>query len=256
MIATASGEDISESAKFNGASVLVVDDNPQNVELLLETLDDEGFEVRAASSGPIALNEAKNAPPDLILLDIMMPGMDGYEVCQALKADERLQQIPVIFVTSLTDSTEKVKAFAAGGVDYVTKPIDLDEVVARVRCHLTISKDRDQLESAKQALEAAMLAQATRLQRYEPVSADMPSAHAVNDVGEDMQLTERERECLYFLARGHRNDRIAEKMDITVPTVNFHVANARKKLNSATREQALAVAVSLNLVSPHASEGD
>ena len=89
-------EDISESAKFNGASVLVVDDNPQNVELLLETLDDEGFEVRAASSGPIALNEAKNAPPDpdLILLDIMMPGMDGYEVCQALKADERLQQIP------------------------------------------------------------------------------------------------------------------------------------------------------------------
>ena len=74
--------------------MLVVDDNPQNVELLLETLDDEGFEVRAASSGPIALNEAKNAPPDLILLDIMMPGMDGYEVCQALKADERLQQIP------------------------------------------------------------------------------------------------------------------------------------------------------------------
>lgn len=110
--------------------LLVVDDTLANLRLLMDMLQDLGYKVRGTRDGPSALNAAFTIPPDLILLDINMPGMDGYEVCQQLKADHRTREIPVLFLSALDDITDKVKAFSMGGADYITKPFQLEEVVA------------------------------------------------------------------------------------------------------------------------------
>ncbi|MDO8803120.1 MAG: response regulator, partial [Elusimicrobiota bacterium] len=102
--------------------------------------------VRAAFSGEMALQAARNDPPDLILLDINMPEMNGYEVCRQLKADERLKDIPVIFLSALTETMDKVKAFGLGGVDYITKPFQFEEVEARVETHLELRRQKSQLQ--------------------------------------------------------------------------------------------------------------
>ena len=118
-------------------SILIVDDTPANLELLFGIFA-QGYEARPVTSGKHALAAAKVDPPDLILLDIKMPEMDGFEVCQRLKADEALKDIPVIFITALADTEDKLRAFSMGGVDYVTKPFQVDEILARVKTHLMI----------------------------------------------------------------------------------------------------------------------
>ncbi len=114
------------------ADILVVDDIPENLRLLAGILADRGYRIRPARDGFQALSIAQNIPIDLILLDIMMPGMSGYEVCQKLKADEVTRDIPVIFISAINEVLDKVKAFAVGGVDYITKPFQAEEVLARV----------------------------------------------------------------------------------------------------------------------------
>ena len=118
------------------ANILIVDDTPDNLRLLSQVLTQNGYKVRAVSSGEQALVAVDVAPPDLVLLDIMMPGIDGYAVCKHLKAQARTKEIPVIFISALDQPINRVKAFAAGGVDYVTKPFQYDEVLARVRTHV------------------------------------------------------------------------------------------------------------------------
>lgn len=120
--------------------VLAVDDKPQNLQFLgkLLSLSDQGYEVGLAQNGQQALNFVKKDQPDLILLDIMMPDMDGYEVCRLLKADFSTRHIPVIFLTAKTDSKDIVKGFEVGGVDYVTKPFNSAELLARIKNHLEI----------------------------------------------------------------------------------------------------------------------
>ena len=120
------------------SNILVVDDNPDNLRLLMGILSESGYEVRPASDGEFALRSAWSSPPDLILLDIKMPDMDGYAVCERLKADERTRDIPVIFISALNEVIDKVKGFALGGVDYITKPFQAEEVLARVQTHLTL----------------------------------------------------------------------------------------------------------------------
>ncbi len=127
-------------------NVLMVDDTPANLELLTVMLRVRGYKVRAAVSGKLALQAARNNPPDLILLDINMPGMNGYEVCAELKADERLKDIPVIFLSALSETMDKVKAFGAGGVDYITKPFQFEEVEARVETQLELRKQKRRLQ--------------------------------------------------------------------------------------------------------------
>lgn len=122
------------------ASILVVDDTPANLQLLAGMLKDRGYKVRPAPSGELALRAARSDPPDLILLDVSMPGMDGYEVCKRLKADDQLKGIPVVFVSGLTEQLDKVKAFATGGVDYLTKPFQMEELHARVETHLNLRR--------------------------------------------------------------------------------------------------------------------
>lgn len=122
------------------ASVLVVDDIQANLRLLIDFLRSEDYTVRLAPSGALALKAVAHQAPDLILLDIDMPDMDGYEVCRRLKAQETSREIPVIFVSALNETMDKVKAFEVGGVDYVTKPFQFDEVKARVETHLKLRR--------------------------------------------------------------------------------------------------------------------
>ncbi|WP_293338920.1 response regulator [Microcoleus sp. CAWBG58] len=119
-------------------NILVVDDTPANLRLLAGILNGKGYKVRPVPSGELALSAAQGMPPDLILLDIMMPEMNGYEVCEKIKADERTRDIPVIFISAINDVLDKVKAFAVGGVDYITKPFQMEEVLVRVETHLAM----------------------------------------------------------------------------------------------------------------------
>ena len=125
---------------------MIVEDSPETRQLLLKVLNQRGFSARAVGSGELALRTALQTPPDLILLDIDLPDMNGYEVCERLKANDRLRPIPVIFISGLDGELDKVKAFSAGGVDYVTKPFHLGELEARVRTHLALRHQTRQLQ--------------------------------------------------------------------------------------------------------------
>jgi diguanylate cyclase (GGDEF)-like protein len=133
-------------------NILVVDDTRDNLRLLANILTEQGYQVRPVPQGSRAITAAQSKPPDLILLDIMMPGMDGYAVCEALKADERTRDIPVIFISALNETFDKVKAFSLGGVDYITKPFQSEEVLARVKTHITIRHLQQELEDRNREL--------------------------------------------------------------------------------------------------------
>ncbi|WP_333475778.1 hybrid sensor histidine kinase/response regulator [Allocoleopsis sp.] len=128
------------------ADILIIDDTPENLNLLSTMLTEQGYKVRSVTKGSTGLRGAQAAPPDLILLDVNMPQMNGYEVCQHLKGDERTCEIPVIFISALGDALDKVKAFSVGGVDYITKPFQVEEVLARIENHLTIRRLSQQLQ--------------------------------------------------------------------------------------------------------------
>ena len=129
-------------------NILMVDDTPANLILLSDMLKGRGYTVRAAVSGKLALLAARSTPPDLILLDISMPEMNGYEVCRHLKEDERLKDIPVVFLSALNETLDIVNAFAVGGVDYIAKPFQLAEVEARVDTHLELRRQKRHLQDA------------------------------------------------------------------------------------------------------------
>lgn len=130
-----------------------MDDTPANLQLLTGMLKGRGCKVRPVPSGPEALQAVQRIPPDLILLDINMPGMSGYDVCKRVKEDPKLKDIPVLFISALSETADKVKAFSAGGVDYVTKPFQLEEVQARVETHLRLRQLRSELEKQKRQLQ-------------------------------------------------------------------------------------------------------
>jgi two-component system NtrC family sensor kinase len=136
-------------ASFN---ILVVDDTPDSLRLLVGILSEQGYRVRAAPNGKLALAAAQAVPPDLILLDINMPEMDGYEVCTQIKAHEQTCDIPVLFLSAWTDVFDKVRAFSVGGVDYITKPFQIEEVVARIKTHLTLCFLQNQLKQQNEHL--------------------------------------------------------------------------------------------------------
>ena len=134
------------------ATILVVDDTPLNVILLDRLLKSAGYRVNQAEQGFAALDSARSDPPDMVLLDINMPGMSGYDVCRELKADERLKDIPIIFISALSDTMDKVMALSVGGVDYVTKPFQAEEVLARIETHLKIRNLQKELEAKNNEL--------------------------------------------------------------------------------------------------------
>jgi sigma-B regulation protein RsbU (phosphoserine phosphatase) len=142
----------SKSGDGQPADILVVDDTPANLQVLAGMLKDRGYRVRPVPSGKLAIQAAGRNPPDLILLDINMPEMNGYDVCEHLKRDDKLKGIPIIFISALTEQLDKVKAFATGGVDYITKPFQMEELHARVETHLKLRRLQIELEETNSQL--------------------------------------------------------------------------------------------------------
>lgn len=138
-------------------SILIVDDTLENLQLMSSMLTGNGYCVTAAPDGPTALMIAENEPPDLILLDIRMPGMDGYEVCSRLKFYPKTQNIPIIFLSALDDIQDKIKGFALGGADYITKPFKDEEVAARVNTHISVRRMQQQLEEQNGLLQKEII---------------------------------------------------------------------------------------------------
>ena len=128
------------NADKTNESILIVDDNPDNLRLLSGILSKKGYKVRPALSGPLALQSVQSSPPDLILLDIKMPDMNGYEVCSRLKTDEKTRDVPVIFISALDEIVDKVKAFDVGGVEYITKPFEAERLEKTVREYISYLK--------------------------------------------------------------------------------------------------------------------
>lgn len=136
-------------------SILIVDDTPANLRVLTQLLTEHGYRARPVPSGAYALSSLQSGLPDLILLDIMMPDMDGYEVCRRIKAVEAYREIPVIFISALDETVDKVKGFAAGGVDYITKPFQDEEVLARIATHLSLRQLQREVQEKNRALAQA-----------------------------------------------------------------------------------------------------
>ena len=141
----------------NKGNILIVDDTPENLQVLSATLCDRGYKVRGVISGKMAIRAARSGVPDLILLDIKMPEMDGYEVCRQLKADPKTSEIPVVFISALDEVLDKLTAFQVGGVDYVTKPFHVAEVLARIEHQLTIQRLKKQLIDRNKELQEEII---------------------------------------------------------------------------------------------------
>ncbi|MEH1776576.1 MAG: ATP-binding protein [Nostoc sp.] len=173
-----------ESLNFPKADILVIDDTPENLNLLSAMLTEQGYKVRSVTKGSTGLRGANAVPPDLILLDVNMPEMNGYEVCQHLKANDRTREIPVIFISALGDVLDKVKAFAVGGVDYITKPFQLEEVLARIENHLTIWKLQQQLQAQNERLQQEIHERTKAEEKFAKVFRSSPNPIAIATVSE------------------------------------------------------------------------
>lgn len=133
-------------------SILIVDDNPQNIQVLGTILKKENYDVSVSMDGLEALEYLVTERPDIILLDIMMPKMNGYEVCKILKKDNALKKIPVIFITAKTDTEDIVKGFKVGAVDYITKPFNSEELLARVETHIELYHSREHIKTLEEMI--------------------------------------------------------------------------------------------------------
>lgn len=167
--------------------VLIVDDTLTNLEVLSDYLQSAGFTVSIASDGVNALKQAEYIEPNVILLDILMPGMDGFEVCQKLKANPKTKDIPVLFMTGLTDIADKIKGFELGGVDYVTKPIHKEEVVARIKTHSTLQRMRSHLQ-----IQNDQLSQEIHI-RQQTENQLKRSQQELNDLNQELEQRVAER---------------------------------------------------------------
>ena len=147
----------------NTGVVMVVDDNPANLKLVEDMLRPQGYEVRSFPRGRMALDAAVEAPPDLILLDINMPEMTGFEVCDRLKSNEQLSEIPVIFLSALNALEDRLRGFRSGAVDYVSKPFQLEEVHARVDAHVKLRHFQNQIENDNRRLQELVQAQVKKI---------------------------------------------------------------------------------------------
>lgn len=188
---------LADSSDMEGVpSVLVVDDVPDNLRRLSQMLAKYGYKARPAQDGEMALKAAETAPPDLILLDIRMPGMDGYEVCRRLKDDPRLKDIPVIFVSALDDTADIVNGFAVGGVDYVTKPFQQEEVLARVKTHIDLRRLQRSLEQRTQELSRTV--ELLKAEVEERIRAEATITHEQEVLRRLLQSSDHERRLIAY----------------------------------------------------------
>ncbi len=203
---------------------MIVDDVPENLAFLHDALDEAGYKVLVATNGESALARARQTLPDLILLDVIMPGIDGYEVARRLKADFSTQHIPIVFMTGLTETEHVVAAFEAGSSDYVTKPVRPPEVLARIAAHLRTARQlRDVARKVPDSLDDTTLA--ARLVATFP-------------------LTPREAEVLFWVIKGKTSKDIGDILGTSPRTVDKHLEHVFEKLGVETRTAAANVAMS------------
>jgi DNA-binding response OmpR family regulator len=212
------------NAKEDAAVVLIVDDLPENLSMLHDALDEAGYKVLVATNGESALARARQALPDVILLDAVMPGIDGFEVARRLKADFSTQHIPIVFMTGLTETEHVVAAFEAGSSDYVTKPVRPPEVLARIAAHLRTAR---QLQNAARNVPDTM--------DDTTLAARLTAAFT---------LTPREAEVLFWVIKGKTNRDIGDILGTSPRTVNKHLEHVFEKLGVETRTAAARVAMS------------
>ena len=205
---------------FEGDIALIVDDVPENLALLSDALSEAGYSVLVATDGMSALELLQRVTPDIILLDAVMPGIDGFETCRRIKQMEHVRHVPVMFMTGLTETEHVVQGFEAGGLDYVTKPIAPAEVLARAATHIG---------------NARLLAKA-----IEAVNGTSQAAASL----EQYQLTPRETDVLAWVAKGKTNRDIGEILGMSPRTVNKHLEHIYVKLGVETRSAAAALVAS------------
>ncbi|MFB2935216.1 ATP-binding protein [Aerosakkonemataceae cyanobacterium BLCC-F154] len=158
--------------------ILLVDDQPDNLRLLSTLLSERGYEPRGVISGQMAIKAAKSSQPDLILLDILMPEMDGYEICEQLKSNEKTREIPVIFISAKDETIDKVRAFGLGAVDYITKPFHVDEVLARIENHLSLRKLQKQLKEQNALFQQAIMIRQQAEQALQKANKELAHSNA------------------------------------------------------------------------------
>lgn len=178
-------------ASNSKANILVVDDTHANLRLLTQILISAGYLVRPVPNGPLAISSVNAALPDIILLDIMMPGMSGYEVCERLKADERTRDIPIMFISALSEVFDKVKAFSVGGVDFIMKPFQTEEVLARVKTHLTLRNLQKTLQEQNIRLQQEIV---ERKRAEDAVERHNRELRLLNQMYRDLQRCKTEKD--------------------------------------------------------------
>lgn len=204
--------------------VLIVDDTLDNLRLLSAMLSDQGYEVRSVTNGSTALIGIQNRPPDLVLLDIAMPGMTGYEVCDRLKADPQTQEIPVIFISALNEVFDKVKAFSIGGADFITKPFHTEEVLVRIEHQLELRH-----------LQLQLQAQNDRLQQAEAnLRRSLEQEQALNQRIEEMTAIEERNRIARDIHDSLGHSLVALKMQIDMALAFWD--DDRERVHSALRE--------------------
>lgn len=201
----------------DGGTILIVDDTPANLAFLSDALDEAGYKVLVAVDGLSALDQLQLIAPDLILLDVMMPGIDGFETCRRLKGMRNTRDIPIIFMTALTETADVVRGFGFGAVDYVTKPIRHPEVMARI---------------------AARLRCARTIKRFEAEAEDDARMPSLEELARMFGLTQREAEVLLWVAQGKTNRDIGQILGTSPRTVNKHLEHVYIKLGVETRTAA------------------
>jgi len=169
--------------------IMIIDDNPQNLHTLEKLLYEQGHKVRPATNGKLALRAMQTFLPDLIMLDIRMPDMDGYEFCRQIKSDKRTTSIPVIFISALEDVADKVKGFEVGGVDYITKPFQSEEVLARVRTHLNLRKAEEVLKRSHEELEVLVAQRTAELAKSKEMaeSSNMAKSRFLSNMSHEIR---------------------------------------------------------------------